>query len=256
MPIKYYWVLIILGIAVGISGVIFNSGILKTQKMFKESKLNRYVKIMIPFFITGILRMITPILIASGYELIMELHGIIPSLKFNQLNIMPIKYYWVLIILGIAVGISGVIFNSGILKTQKMFKESKLNRYVKIMIPFFITGIIGMISPILIGGGHELIMELQSTDFMLITLMIFLVVKFIFTFICFGSGVPGGIFFPLLVLGALVGNIVGLVSIRYLGIPSIYIMNFVVLAMAGHFAAIVKAPITGIILISEMKGSL
>lgn len=185
-----------------------------------------------------------------------QFFGIIPSLKFNQLNIMPIKYYWVLIILGIAVGISGVIFNSGILKTQKMFKESKLNRYVKIMIPFFVTGIIGMISPILTGGGHELIMELQSTDFMLMTLVVFLVVKFIFTFVCFGSGVPGGIFFPILVLGALVGNIVGLISIRYLGIPSIYIMNFVVLAMAGHFAAIVKAPITGIILISEMTGSL
>ena len=107
---------------------------------------------------------------------------------------MPIKYYWVLIILGIAVGISGVIFNSGILKTQKMFKESKLNRYVKIMIPFFVTGIIGMISPILTGGGHELIMELQSTDFMLMTLVVFLVIKFIFnTFVCFGSGVPGGI---------------------------------------------------------------
>ena len=33
-------------------------------------------------------------------------------------------------------------------------------------------------------------------------------------------------------------------------------MNFVVLAMAGHFASIVKAPITAILLISEMTGSL
>ncbi|WP_300277639.1 ClC family H(+)/Cl(-) exchange transporter [Peptacetobacter sp.] len=185
-----------------------------------------------------------------------QFFGIIPSLKFQQLNVMPIKYYWVLIILGIAVGISGVIFNSGILKTQKMFKESKIDKNVKIMIPFILTGIVGMISPILIGGGHELIMELQNRDFILITLVVFLIIKFLLTFICFGSGVPGGIFFPLLVLGALVGNIVGIVSIRYLGIPSIYIMNFVVLAMAGHFAAIVKAPITGIILISEMTSSL
>lgn len=185
-----------------------------------------------------------------------QFFGIIPSLKFNQLNVMPIKYYWVLIILGISVGISGVIFNRGILKTQKMFKDSKLDRNVKIMIPFILTGMIGMISPLLIGGGHELIMELQSSDFVLITLLILLIIKFLLTFICFGSGVPGGIFFPLLVLGALVGNIVGLISVRYLGIPSIYIMNFVVLAMAGHFAAIVKAPITGIILISEMTSSL
>ena len=32
--------------------------------------------------------------------------------------------------------------------------------------------------------------------------------------------------------------------------------NFVLLAMAGYFAAIVRAPLTGIILIFEMTGSL
>ena len=35
-----------------------------------------------------------------------------------------------------------------------------------------------------------------------------------------------------------------------------YINNFVVLAMAGYFAAIVRAPLTGIILIFEMTGSM
>ena len=83
-----------------------------------------------------------------------------------------------------------------------------------------------------------------------------IVIKFLFTFVCFGSGAPGGIFFPLLVLGALVGNLIGLICIRYFGIPNIYLMNFIVLAMAGHFASIVKAPITAILLISEMTGSL
>lgn len=36
----------------------------------------------------------------------------------------------------------------------------------------------------------------------------------------------------------------------------VYINNFVLLAMAGYFAAIVRAPLTGIILIFEMTGSL
>ena len=36
----------------------------------------------------------------------------------------------------------------------------------------------------------------------------------------------------------------------------VYIINFIILAMAGHFASIVKAPITSLILISEMTGSL
>lgn len=185
-----------------------------------------------------------------------QFFGLIPSLHFEKLISLPLKYYWVLIILGIVIGVSGVIFNSGILKTQSIFKKSSLSTEVKIIIPFIITGIVGLISPILLGGGHELIMSLKDSNFTIITLLTFILVKFIFTFISFGSGVPGGIFFPLLTLGALVGNLVGLMSVLYLGVPSEYLVNFIVLAMAGHFAAIVKAPITAIILISEMTGSL
>ena len=185
-----------------------------------------------------------------------QFFGIIPSLRFEGMISLPLKYYWTLIILGIIIGISGVFFNKGILKTQSMFKESKLSTEVKIIIPFIVTGIIGITAPILLGGGHSLILSLQENNLTLVVLITFIIIKFLFTFVSFGSGVPGGIFFPLLTLGALVGNVVGLISVLYLGVPPEYIVNFIVLAMAGHFAAIVKAPITAIILISEMTGSL
>ena len=38
-------------------------------------------------------------------------------------------------------------------------------------------------------------------------------------------------------------------------LPEVYVNNFVLLAMAGFFTAIVRAPITGIILLFEMSGS-
>ena len=41
----------------------------------------------------------------------------------------------------------------------------------------------------------------------------------------------------------------------YFGLPEIYLNNFVLLAMAGFFTSIVRAPITGIILLFEMSGS-
>lgn len=182
--------------------------------------------------------------------------GMTPSLYFSQLNSLPLKYYWGLIILGIVIGISGVIFSSGLLKTQDLYKKLNTSTEIKCIIPFVITGIVGITFPIVLGGGHDLIMALKESNFTLIFLFTLIVIKFLFTFVCFGSGAPGGIFFPLLVLGALVGNFVGLVFVKYLGIPDMYIVNFIVLAMAGHFASIVKAPITAILLISEMTGSL
>ena len=185
-----------------------------------------------------------------------QFFGLIPSLDFRKVESLPLKNYWTLIILGIIIGISGVIFNKGILKTQSLFKKSKLSIEIKCIIPFVITGVVALIYPILLGGGHDLIMALKEQNFTVTVLFTFIIAKFLFTFICFGSGVPGGIFFPLLVLGALVGNLIGALFTTYFGIDNTYIINFIILAMAGHFASIVKAPITAIILISEMTGSL
>jgi H+/Cl- antiporter ClcA len=67
--------------------------------------------------------------------------------------------------------------------------------------------------------------------------------------------VPGGIFLPLLVMGGILGAIFGSIFINTLGIDSNILQNFIILGMAGFFAAIVRAPVTGIILISELTGN-
>lgn len=182
--------------------------------------------------------------------------GLKPSLNFQQLSAMPLKYYWALLILGVVVGISGTIFNKGLLISQILYKKTNLSIEMKCIIPFIITGIVGLTLPSLLGGGHDLIMSLQNLNISTKLLVFYIIIKFIFTFICFGSGAPGGIFFPLLTLGSLVGDLVGIIMVTYFNIPSHYLLNFIVIAMAGHFAAIVKSPITAIILISEMTGSL
>jgi CIC family chloride channel protein len=71
----------------------------------------------------------------------------------------------------------------------------------------------------------------------------------------YGCGAPGGIFAPLLVLGALLGLAVG--QLAHLCLPGIIVspVPFAVLGMAAYFAAIVRAPLTGIVLIVEMTNS-
>lgn len=185
-----------------------------------------------------------------------ELLGLEPALDFTGVKVFPLTYYFALPLLGIVLGISGKIFNKGILKSQKIYGSLKnIPVELKVAIPFLVTGITGVIAPILLGGGHELIMAISKTNFTFKVLIIFLVIKYILTLICFGSSAPGGIFFPLLLLGALVGNIFGVAFCNISGLSTIYIINFIIFAMAGHFAATVKAPITGVILITEMTGS-
>jgi H+/Cl- antiporter ClcA len=182
--------------------------------------------------------------------------GMEPALNFSEMNAIPLKYYWILIILGVFTGILGVLFSKGIYLFQDIYsKLKKVPQEVKVMIPFVITAIVGLIAPMLLGGGHELILELTEGGQSILFLIIIYILKFLLLLVCFGSGVPGGIFLPMLLLGAIIGDVFGVLSIELLGVNSSFIINFIALGMAGYFVSVVKAPVTGIVLIMEMTGS-
>lgn len=109
--------------------------------------------------------------------------------------------------------------------------------------------------PSVLGSGGDLIVALTDKEMVLKVAIITFLVKFLFSAVSFGSGAPGGIFFPLLILGAMVGGIFSMTGTEIFGLDPMYMNNFVLLAMAGFFTAIVRAPITGIILLFEMSGS-
>lgn len=182
--------------------------------------------------------------------------GLKPVFDFHNINAMPLKNYHYIIILGIIMGALGTVFNHSLLKTQDLYSMQKwLPEHARPVIAFIIAGFLGLVLPEVLGGGHELITSMVNFKTSLNLLLIILIVKFVFTMISYGSGAPGGIFLPLLVIGALIGNIYGNVISLFFNFNPEYIQNLVILAMAGYFTAIVRAPITGSILITEMTGS-
>jgi len=188
--------------------------------------------------------------IASGF------FGLKPVFTLGNLSVLPLKLYFYIIILGILLGVLGVIFNKSILKTQNLYvAQTWLPKEIRIIIPLLISVIVGIFLPQVLGGGHELITLLITNNLSLTILVIFVLVKFLFTMACYGSGAPGGIFLPLLAIGALIGNVYGIALVHFVHFNSMYINNFIILAMAGYFTAVVRAPITGTILITEMTGS-
>ena len=100
----------------------------------------------------------------------------------------------------------------------------------------------------------HLVEQTALGQFALGTLIVLLIVKFCFSIFSFGAGVPGGIFLPLLVLGAVTGGIFAEAAEQVMDDNGIYLVNFVILGMVGCFSAIVRSPITGVILITEMTG--
>ncbi|HOM01522.1 MAG TPA: ClC family H(+)/Cl(-) exchange transporter [Acetivibrio sp.] len=185
-----------------------------------------------------------------------EFFGLKPVFDFKQVSTIPLNNYLFLLVLGVVVGLLGIVFNKTIFITQDIYAKQKwLPSEVKPVIAFLVAAIVGLIMPEVLGGGSEIIVSLSTVSFPLITLFVILIVKFLFTMISYGSSAPGGIFMPLLVIGALIGVIYGNIVNSLFGFSQTYIPSLIIFAMAGYFSATVKAPITGCILITEMTGS-
>ncbi len=176
--------------------------------------------------------------------------GFKPVFSVAPNQILPLKSYWLILLLGIILGTCGAFYNVGIRYIQKAYSFLKYD-WLKILVPIISTAVSCYTLPYVLGGGSSLVDILSENRFTVSMLLLLLAIKYVFSMISFGSGTPGGIFLPLLVLGALLGALFAKIT----GC-NMYIDNFIILGMAGYFAAIVKAPVTGIILISEMTGSL
>ncbi|PLT75255.1 ClC family H(+)/Cl(-) exchange transporter [Mediterraneibacter gnavus] len=183
--------------------------------------------------------------------------GLDPVFHFQITEYLPQNYYWLLILLGILVGVSGVFYNWGMLKAQELYRKIPLLKETgRLLIAFLTAGVLGLVMPSVLGSGSGLIVSLTKGEMVLGMVVLTLVAKFLFSAVSFGSGAPGGIFFPLLILGALLGAVFAMTGAEFFGLDPVYINNFVLLGMTGFFTAIVRAPLTGIILLFEMSGSI
>ena len=182
--------------------------------------------------------------------------GTASTFHVASVELLPPGYYLLLAALGIILGLFGALYNRTLMDTQKLYSNIKLPEPLRMVIPFFIAGVLGLTFPLVLGSGHRIIELLISGEYTVKLLLLLLTAKFLFSMVSFGSGAPGGIFFPLLVLGSLAGAIFGEFAINVAGVPEIYRINFLLFGMVGMFTAIVRAPLTGIILVVEMSGSL
>jgi H+/Cl- antiporter ClcA len=185
-----------------------------------------------------------------------QFFGYNPVFNFIGLPILPINYYGLIIVLGILMGFLGIAFNRFLIKSLEIYEQQTLlSGMWKLALPLVLAGIIGFFLPEILGGGNNLVDELATKSFSLNMLWLLLIGKFFFTMVSFGSGVPGGIFLPMLVIGALAGSVFSHILINFGQLDPYYSTNIIVLSMAAYFSAVVKAPITGSILIMEMTGS-
>ena len=115
-----------------------------------------------------------------------------------------------------------------------------------------VCGLIGLVQPEAAGGGFALIPLAAAGQYGLMMLLFIFFVRVVTTVLCFASGAPGGIFAPMLALGTLLGTAFGTAALVWFPEYDIQPATFAIAGMGALFAASVRAPLTGIVLVLEM----
>ena len=192
--------------------------------------------------------------------------GTTPCLYLPLDRSLPLTSYWFVILMGGFLGLLAYLYQYCLLSLKPIY--SKLTIIPKIyhsIIPLILVIPIGLWNAKLLGGSHDFISGLFEPTFMkniqtgmlsLILLpLIWFIVRFIFSMISYGASVPGGIFMPILILGALLGVIFAVIMIHYGIAPKRCYGIIIVTSMCAYFGAIEKAPFTALTLLTEMVGS-
>jgi CIC family chloride channel protein len=182
--------------------------------------------------------------------------GQFPIFAVPGYAVPPLAALPIFALLGIASGLLGILFNRSLLSTIEIYSRLPARFVIPVAaITGGMIGLIGWFSPLVIGSGHSMAEAALKGDVLLTAIPMFFAIRFLLTMTSYATGAPGGIFAPLLVLGALIGLTVGQIAHHYfpdiVPIPAV----FAVVGMAAYFTAIVRAPLTGIMLIVEMTGN-
>ncbi len=179
--------------------------------------------------------------------------GMTPVLDFMDVPEIELGVYWWFVPVSIAAGALGWLMNTTFLQMQALF--NKMPMWLSISIALMIALPIGMYLPDALGSGEGLVGIAERAEVSIGMILVLLVVKIVFSGTSFGSGVPGGIFMPILAVGALGGSAIGMVMVQF-GMPSSYVCNCAAYCMAGTLASSLRAPVTAIMLVTEMTATL
>ncbi len=201
--------------------------------------------------------MLTSSLIASfcANAVMWAFYGNSPVFGITLNNVLPLNLYFTAILfIGVLSGVAGSLFNRGLLAFQAAYKRACANETLRVVSAFLAVATVSVVAPVLTGGGDKLIAAVGAGGFALWPILALLAGKMVFTLFSYASGTPGGIFLPMLAIGALLGALSNSL-LASVGIASGYLENFILIGMVGFFTAVVRAPITGAVLITEMAGS-
>jgi chloride channel protein, CIC family len=157
---------------------------------------------------------------------------------------------------GIVVGLAAACYNRTLLGAISL--AERLGRWPVELQAGLIGAAVAILAwflPEMVGGGDAITQHLLSSGAAVALLPLAFLLRFGLGALSYAARTPGGLFAPLLVLGAQLGLFAG-ITLRS-AFPHLQIEPeaFAVVGMAAFFAGVVQAPVTGIVLVIEMTAA-
>jgi CIC family chloride channel protein len=156
---------------------------------------------------------------------------------------------------GLVAGAVAVVYNRALILAMDGMDRLPLSPGLRGMLVGAAVGALAYHAAGLVGPGEDLTRRALDAAEPLAILPALLLFRLAFSVLSYAVGAPGGIFAPLLVLGAELGLMCGLLAAALLPSAGLDPRAFAVAGMAALFTGVVRAPLTGIIIVTEMTGS-
>jgi len=203
-------------------------------------------------------RLLAAALVASTMSVVVLRAWLDPGLDLpvTGLGTQPTAGLLAFAILGLLAGAVGLAFNQSLIRT--LDGVARIRRLGPVAIAAVVGAAVGLVAwgfPNVVGDGYPLAQEALTGDPALSAMGAILAARFALTLASYGIGAAGGLFAPLIVIGAELGRIAGELAhdVAPGAVPDPGALA--VAGMAAVVVASVRAPLTGVVLILEMTGA-
>ena len=165
----------------------------------------------------------------AGTLTVQLLMGGTPPLLVSLPASVPSGMYPIVLALGAASGVAGIVIMRGVTLIEAGFRRSSIPIWLRPVFGGAVVGALGCISPTAMSSGHSALHADINVNYPFFVVLAFFVMKAIASAFSIGSGFRGGLFFASLFLGALFGKV-------FAGI--IALMPFVTPMPSGFYAVV------------------
>lgn len=198
-----------------------------------------------------------PVIVSSvlGAYVSRSFWGNIPDFDFPPFTLSGAWDLVFFAVLGILGGLISVAYIRLIYGAEDLFGKLHLSGAVKPVLGGLGVGLIALGFPHIYGIGHDVIVKATEGDIVWQVLLILIGLKIVATAVTIGSGGSGGVFTPSLFVGAVLGGTFGYWIHSLFPLSTAEPGAYAVAAMGALVAGSTHAPLTAIILITEITNN-